>query len=281
MPDLTYDFDFTSLAGGLTVTVTDRDGDPVEIDDPVLPAAPTNADPLTAVRLQVALDEDAAPYTGQVTSSKFGTLRTAGVVNLGVSIDAGGNGGGASETVSRGILYLRASGTNIDVSAEEWGGSGELLPYELDTDRATEVPDWVTVVGDTFHLPERGNYLTQIAAKGVLSFPDAPEDIQFDIVDGNTSVLNTFINLGWYSDGSDDSEAFTPAEVNELEFLRKDGWNQVIPDGGTTFPVVLTGLRGDNYSTPSTTGAVLESVDIRVAITKIGAGPRYTEADFA
>lgn len=196
-----------------------------------------------------------------------------------------GAGGGNDDGLSRGTLYLTASGTGIEISTEGWGGDGSAHPYSLDESRESSGTWWSEEAGG-FSINERGNYLLSVAMEGTAHFVIVPDVIGIDVVDSNTPIsADGGINVGFYSDGSDNTPPFTPQAVTPLDLVIKDQPENFIPNTTQRFdlPLLLVGFVGDNTSTPpeSLAGATLD-IKVRVAITKIAAAdPAYGPGDFS
>lgn len=264
---LVYDFSFTPEFAGQSAVVTNAAGAAVSGSPVTLDAAGVGS---------LSLDEGTYTATASNAAKGLGSAKTAGVLNLPASIAAGCGSGGA--TVSRGTLYLKATITNADVSTETWAdGTGAPIALVLDTERqgATPIPDWADETAGVYSIIQSGAYVACLAGKGVITYDDAPAAIGIDLYHNEMAGMN----YGWYSDGSDDSAAFTPLEVTPLAVGVKDSEaNPFSALAADDFPVSLAGLVGDNYG--DTTGNPTLTMDVLFSVTHIGSGSRYTSADF-
>lgn len=191
------------------------------------------------------------------------------------TIEESAGGGGTTDTVSRGTLYLKASCVDADASTEEWASAdGVVLGLTLDTDRqgSTPIPDWAEETEGVYSITEPGAYVACIAGKGSITYDSTPASVYVDIYHNDMSG----VNWGWSSDGTDDSEAFTVAATTDLDFGCKDSSANTLDSA--TFPVSLAGLVADNYG-PVTNNPIV-TLDARLSVTKLGSGTRFTAADF-
>lgn len=263
---LVYKFPFPAPAAGEDVVVTDDGGTEYATE-----ALGSTVGRDGAITLEVQLDE--GEYIGTVTGS-FGTWSTRGLLDVPSSIE---DAPGAAETApfDRGTLYLKATVTDVAAIAEWADGTGAPFALVLDEERQgdTDIPDWADETAGVYSIVQGGGFLFSIAGKGTLTYDEIPTLAYVDMYHPTLSGLN----YGWSSDGSENSEAFTPAEVNELAFgLKETSIVAVSPDA---LPVSLAGLIGDNYGDLTENPVI--SLDVLLSVTKIASGTRYTADDFS
>lgn len=176
---------------------------------------------------------------------------------------------------TRGTLYLKASGTGLSLETTAVAtGDGAVLGFELDPDRESS-GDWWEQTEDGFVLNQVADYKYGIAVKGSATYPDVPTLVYVDFyMEPDLSV-----NLGMASDGSDNSPAFTPGLVTPLAFFCKEGSVSSVAVAPHALPITLRGMVCDNDG-DLVAGATLD-VDVRISLTQVWAGTRYTEDDFA
>lgn len=253
---LVYNFAFAPPAAGATVTVTDDSGTEFATQ-----ALGTSVGSDGAVTLQVELDE--GDYIGTVQGG-FGMWSTRGTLDVPDSI--------ASEA-TRGTLYLKASGTGLSLETATVAlGDGAVLGFELDPDKQSS-GDWWTQTESGFVLNEIADYRYGIAAKGTATYPEVPTLVYVDFY----LEPDLAINLGMASDGTDNTPAFTPQLVTPLDFFCKEGQVTSALVGPHTMPITLAGLVCDNDG-DQVAGATLD-VEVRVSLTQVWSGERYTESD--